>query len=337
MCQLIGEGTAMSLDVEHYINLADEKLGAQVIYATDDFFADKSRLIQRADPKWREGVYDENGKWMDGWESRRKREEGHDFCIVRLGLIGNVAGVDIDTSFFTGNFPPAASIDACYWPDGDPCALTHWQEILPKMTLYGNSHHIEKIDSDEVYTHLRLNIYPDGGVARLRVYGRPSVDWQGLDHRQRVDLAAVENGGRALACSDQHYGNKSNILGVGRGENMGDGWETARRRTPGNDWVLVELGHAGNIECVVVDTGHFKGNFPDYCSIQAAYVEDETSEALISQSALWSELLPPQKLNADDIHEFTAEVVGLGPVTHVRLNIFPDGGISRLRLFGTKA
>ncbi|KJY70027.1 allantoicase [Vibrio coralliilyticus] len=327
----------MSLDFEQYINLADDKLGAQAIYATDDFFADKSRLLRREAPEWKEGVYDDNGKWMDGWESRRKRGEGYDYCVIRLGLAGTIAGVDIDTSFFTGNFPPSASIDACYSPDGDPTDATEWQEILPSMSLQGDHHHLEQIESGEVFTHLRLNIYPDGGVARLRVYGRPSVDWDRIDAQQKVDLAAVENGGRALACSDEHYGNKSNILGPGRGENMGDGWETARRRTPGNDWVIVALGHAGNIDRVVVDTAHFKGNFPDSCSIQAAYVKGGTDDQVATQSLFWRELLPAQKLKAHDIHEFVSEVNELGAVTHVRLNIFPDGGISRLRLFGTKA
>ncbi|ARC94110.1 allantoicase [Vibrio coralliilyticus] len=327
----------MSLDFEQYINLADDKLGAQAIYATDDFFADKSRLLRREAPEWKEGVYDDNGKWMDGWESRRKRGEGYDYCVIRLGLAGTIAGVDIDTSFFTGNFPPSASIDACYSPDGDPTDATEWQEILPSMSLQGDHHHLEQIENGEVFTHLRLNIYPDGGVARLRVYGRPSVDWDRIDAQQKVDLAAVENGGRALACSDEHYGNKSNILGPGRGENMGDGWETARRRTPGNDWVIVALGHAGNIDRVVVDTAHFKGNFPDSCSIQAAYVKGGTDDQVATQSLFWRELLPAQKLKAHDIHEFVSEVNELGAVTHVRLNIFPDGGISRLRLFGTKA
>ena len=170
----------MSLDFEQYINLADDKLGAQAIYATDDFFADKSRLLRREAPEWKEGVYDDNGKWMDGWESRRKRGEGYDYCVIRLGLAGTIAGVDIDTSFFTGNFPPSASIDACYSPDGDPTDATEWQEILPSMSLQGDHHHLEQIESDEVFTHLRLNIYPDGGVARLRVYGRPSVDGTAL-------------------------------------------------------------------------------------------------------------------------------------------------------------
>lgn len=327
----------MSFDFQKYVNLADDKLGAQAIYVTDDFFAAVSRLLSHTDPEWKADVFDNNGKWMDGWESRRKRGEGYDYCVIRLGLPGVIAGVDIDTSFFTGNFPPSASLEACYSPEGEPGDNTQWDEILASVTLQGDHHHLHEVSSDKAYTHVRFNIYPDGGVARLRIYGRPQVDWNNISPAETIDLAAVENGGRALACSDEHFGRMSNILGPGRGENMGDGWETARRRTLGNDWVIVALGHAGNIERVVVDTAHFKGNFPDSCTIQAAYVKGGTDDQIATQSLFWKELLPAQKLSAHAIHEFAAEVNAIGPVTHVRLNIFPDGGISRLRLFGKKA
>jgi allantoicase len=326
-----------ALNFEQYVNLADPKLGAEAIFATDDFFADKSRLIRTEAAEWKEDLYDDNGKWMDGWESRRKRSEGYDFCVVRLGLAGTIAGLDIDTSFFTGNFPPSASVDACYSPHGEPSDSTEWKEILSSQSLQGDSHHLHALDNDQVFTHVRLNIYPDGGVARLRVYGRPSVNWDQIGTGQEVDLAAVVNGGRALACSDEHFGKKSNILGPSRGENMGDGWETARRRTPGNDWVIVALGRPGKIGKVVVDTAHFKGNFPDSCSIQAAYVQGGTDDQVETQSLFWRELMPSQKLSAHNIHEFVEQVNDLGAVTHVRLNIFPDGGISRLRLFGFKS
>lgn len=326
----------MTTIFEQYVNLADEKIGAVAIYATDDFFADKSRLISSAQPVFKENLYDDNGKWMDGWESRRKRGEGYDYCIVRLGFVGTIKGLDIDTSFFTGNYPPSASVDACYSPDGDPTEATEWQEILPSQSLQGDSHHEHIVDNEQVFTHVRLNIYPDGGVARLRVYGLPSVDWDKTAADVEVDLAALENGGRALACSDEHFGKKANILRPGRGENMGDGWETARRRTPGNDWVIVALGHPGTINKVAIDTAHFKGNFPDSCSIQAAYVQGGTDDQVATQSLFWRELLPSQKLAADSIHEFSDQVNDIGAITHVRLNIFPDGGISRLRLFGFK-
>ena len=319
-------------DFLKYINLADARLGTEAISVTDDWFADVSRMLSPEPPVWKEGVYDDNGKWMDGWESRRKRMEGHDHAVIRLGVPGIIKGVDIDTRFFTGNYPPSASLEACYSPDGDPTDKSQWTELLPSVELQGDSHHLHAIQSDQPWTHLRFHIYPDGGVARLRIYGIPHKDWS--QETGTVDLAAALNGGRALACSDEHYGTKSNILNPGRGINMGDGWETARRRTPGNDWVIVALGHPGIIESVLVDTLHFKGNYPDSCSIQAAYVTGGTDSQIETQSLFWRELLPSQKLEMHQEHEFTDAVRNIGPVTHVRLNIFPDGGISRLRLFG---
>ncbi|MFC6670962.1 allantoicase [Marinobacterium aestuariivivens] len=320
---------------EKYINLADARLGTKAIYVTDDWFADVNRLFNPEPAVWKEGVFDDNGKWMDGWESRRKRFEGYDHAIIRLGVPGTIKGFDIDTSHFTGNFPPSASIDACYCVEGDPNEDTEWVEILSSVDLAGNSHHLHGIEDDRAWTHLRLNIYPDGGVARLRVYGIPFRDWSRQSAGELIDLAASLNGGRALACSDEHFGRMGNILNPGRGINMGDGWETARRRTPGNDWVIVALGHPGEIKRIVVDTLHFKGNYPDSCSIQAAYVEGGTDAQIETRSLYWRELLPSQKLEMHQEHTFEAQLKDLGPVTHVRLNIFPDGGVSRLRLLGT--
>lgn len=319
--------------VTKYTNLASPRLGAEVTYATDDFFADKSRLIDPADPVFIDGKYDENGKWMDGWESRRKRGEGYDHCIVRLALPGILYGVNIDTSHFTGNYPPAASIDACF-VDGEPNATTVWTEVVSSVTLQGNSHHLVAIKNEGTWSHLRLNIYPDGGVARLRVYGQVQCNWESRDKDEIIDLAALVNGGRGIVASDQHFGSPSNILAPGRGVDMGDGWETRRRREPGNDWAIVSLGHPGVISGIEVDTAHFKGNFPDSCSIQAAMVTAGTDESLVTQSMFWKTLLPEQKLSMDNIHKFSSEIQDIGPISHVRLNIIPDGGVSRLRLFG---
>jgi len=321
-------------DFEKYINLADARLGTKALYVTDDWFADVNRMFQPEPAEWKEGVFDDNGKWMDGWESRRKRFEGYDYAIIKLGVAGVIKGVNIDTRHFTGNFPPSASLEACYSPDADPTDATDWQEVLPAVALQGDSDHVHAINDDRAWTHLRFNIYPDGGVARLRVYGVPFIDWENIDANQEIDLAASLNGGRALACNDQHFGHMRNILNPGRGVNMGDGWETARRRTPGNDWVIVALGNPGVIERIVVDTHHFKGNYPDSCSIQAAYVKGGTDAQIETQSLYWTELLPSQKLEMHQEHEFSEQIRDLGPITHVRLNIFPDGGISRLRLFG---
>jgi allantoicase len=315
-----------------WVNLADPRLGAEAIYATDEFFAPKERLLNPAPAAFIPGKYDDHGKWMDGWESRRKRVEGHDFCIVRLGRPGLIKGVDIDTSHFTGNYPPAASLDACRI-EGEPNGRTAWTEILPSMRLAGNSHNFADIDSDQAWSHVRLNIYPDGGVARLRVYGQVQREWRKAG-KSLVDLAAAENGGRAIACSDQHYGTPLNLLFPGRGVDMGDGWETRRRREPGNEWALIALGHAGRIQRIEIDTAHFKGNYPDRCSIQAALVTGGTDQSAVTQSMFWRMLLPEQKMQADHQHLYEREIADLGAISHVRLNSIPDGGISRLRLFG---
>ena len=322
---------------EKYVNLADARLGTKALSVTDDWFADVNRLFQPTPAVWKEGVFDDNGKWMDGWESRRKRFEGYDSAVIRLGVPGSIKGVDIDTSFFTGNFPPSASLEACFVAEGDPSESTEWVEILSAVELQGNSHHYHAISAALPFSHLRFNIYPDGGIARLRVYGVPHRDWSTVSASEQLDLVSSLNGGRALACSDEHYGSMGNLLNPGRGVNMGDGWETARRRTPGNDWVIIALGHAGVIEQVVVDTLHFKGNYPDSCSIQAAFVKGGTDSQIETQSLFWRELLPSQKLQMHQEHSFAEQIKHLGPVTHIRLNVFPDGGVSRLRVLGKVA
>ena len=318
---------------QRYINLAEPRLGAEAIFATDEWFADKARMLKPEPGVFIPGKFDDNGKWMDGWETRRKRTEGYDYCIVKLGKSGTIRGVDIDTSNFTGNYPPAASLDACYSYDGN-IDEAEWLEILPSVSLNGDSHHFHAIEDQTSYSHVRLNIYPDGGVARLRIYGEPQCNWDQRDPADQVDLLAIENGGRAVTCNDEHFGSIMNLNMPGRGINMGDGWETRRRREPGNDWAIMELGHAGVIEAVQIDTAHFKGNYPDQCSIQAAYMKGGTEQSLVTQSMFWQEVLPPQKLEMDAIHDFAEQVKAIGPVTHVRINIIPDGGLSRVRLFG---
>ncbi|UXZ93927.1 allantoicase [Pseudomonas phytophila] len=319
---------------EKYLNLADARLGAVALSVTDDWFADVNRLFQHTPAIFKADVFDNNGKWMDGWESRRKRHEGYDHAVIRLGVAGTLKGVDIDTSFFTGNFPPSASIEACFLEGADPDENTVWTEVLGAVELSGDSHHYHAINDDQPYSHLRLNIFPDGGVARLRVYGIPHKDWSNIDPDESVDLCAALNGGRAIACSDEHYGQMGNIINPGRAAVMAEGWETARRRTPGNDWVIVALGVAGVVERIVVDTLHYKGNYPDRLSIQAACVKGGTDGQIETQSLFWRELLPEQKMEMDREHFYEAELASLGPITHVRLNVFPDGGVSRLRLFG---
>jgi allantoicase len=277
---------------------------------------------------------------MDGWETRRRRsprlDERFDWCIIRLGLAGVIHGAVVDTAFFRGNFPSHCSIEACAI-DGQPDlekllgAETEWIEILPQSELQGDSQNLFKITYDGRVTHLRLKIYPDGGVARLRVYGEVAPDWEALQRRRsELDLAAAEHGGTVLAASDMFFGHRHNLIMPGRAVDMSDGWETKRRRGTGYDWCIVKLGNAGNIKRVEVDTSHFKGNYPESCSIEASRADDDAN----LESIVWQELLPNTKLQAHTRHIFVDELKDLGSVTHVRLNIYPDGGVSRLRIFG---
>lgn len=316
-----------------YINVADERLGAVALFATDDFFAPKERMLQPTDPEWRAGVYDDHGKWMDGWESRRRRDGGHDHCVVQLGAPSVLSAVEIDTRHFTGNYPPFASVEACR-SDGEPDVHTKWNVLLPQSPLVGNQRNVFPLQTAEVWTHLKLNIFPDGGVARFRAYGKIHVDWARAEKSTLVDLAATLQGGRALACSDEHYGSMHNILLPERGASMADGWETRRRREPGYDWVVLQLGHHGRIRSIEVDTAHFKGNFPHQISIQGALLEGEWGSHVVSQSLYWPSLLEPRPLEADRVHRFDSVVRDLGPVSHVRVNIHPDGGLSRIHLLG---
>ncbi|HLZ76506.1 allantoicase [Phenylobacterium sp.] len=317
-----------------YVDLAQPRLGSEVVYATDDFFADKARLIDPAPPVWREGVYDDNGKWMDGWESRRKRVPGHDWCVIRLGVPGEVAGFEIDTAFFTGNYPPGAMIEVCNSADAIPGDAA-WTSVTPRLDLAGDNRVYVPVEHGQSVTHVRLHIYPDGGIARLRVWGRVLPDWAKVGAQEAVDLLAVANGGRGVIANDEHYGAVANLTAPGRGVNMGDGWETRRRREPGHDWAVLELGALGRVRSVAVDTAHFKGNYPDRCSIQASASAAGSPEEIAAQAEAWPVLLPEAKLAADAVHEFRDELADLGPVKFVRLNIFPDGGVSRLRVVGT--
>ena len=316
----------------HHINLAQPRLGAEVVFATDDFFADKARLIDPAEPVFVPGKYDENGKWMDGWESRRKRTPGHDWCVVRLGVPGLIAGFEIDTRHFTGNYPPGAEIELCRSDENLPA--DGWTKVTERLALKGDDRIYVPVAHDEPVTHVRLNIFPDGGVARLRVWGRVAKDWSAVDPDAPIDLLAMENGGRGIIANDEHYGSIENLTPPGRGANMGDGWETRRRREPGHDWAVLALGAPGLIEEVVVDTAHFKGNYPDRCFLQAAASATGSPEEIASASESWPLLLPEVKLEADKVHVFRDGLADLGAIRFVRLNIVPDGGISRLRLVG---
>ena len=324
-----------------YLNLAEERLGTVVLATTDDFFARKENIIKPGRGIFIPDKFTDDGKWMDGWESRRKRIPGHDWCSIRLGAPGKIRALDIDTNHFTGNFPPFASLEACEIT-GDPDDSTEWSELLTKSPLQGTSQNFFEVSGEQRWTHVRLHIYPDGGVARLRVYGEPHMDWSTIGADEIIDLSASWHGGLALACNDQHFGDMGNLIAPGRGINMGDGWETRRRRNPGNDWVILRLARKGEVRKIEIDTNFFKGNFPDRCSVDAAFLPaalpaDNSADSWETTKIAWQTLLPEQKLQADRQHFFEAELQAVGAVTHLRLNIFPDGGVSRFRVSGVKA
>ncbi|MEO8588493.1 MAG: allantoicase [Flavobacteriales bacterium] len=340
----------------HLIDLAAERFGGQVLWCTDDFFAEKENLIKPGKPVFIADKYTDRGKWMDGWESRRKRTPGHDSVVIQLGAAGVIKGFEVDTAHFLGNHPPHCSIDACYAPHGN-WEKAEWKEVLPKSPLNPGSQHFFEPNTQHVtrqlVTHIKLHIYPDGGVARLRVYGEVQRDWSGVKPDEVTDLAAAQNGALAIKCNDMFFSHMNNLIMPGRGVNMGDGWETKRNRTPNNrDWVIVRLAHKGILQKALIDTGHFKGNYPDTFTLEGCTIEaslsstrtersrsevDPKTESEALKNAKWSTIIERTKLQADHEHQFQQEVMCKEPVTHVRLSIFPDGGVSRMRLWGTIA
>jgi allantoicase len=322
---------------KNYIDLASQRLGGATLLTNDEFFAPAANLLKPEDPVWKEGKYTDRGKWMDGWESRRRRKPGHDWCILRLGLPGLIRGVVVDTAFFRGNYPESCSIEACAvegQPEPEELASgdVEWVEILPKSDLDGDSENLFEIVTDRRFTHLRLHIYPDGGVARLRVHGEPLPELDRWERMGEINLGAIENGARVITASDMFFGDANNLLMPDRGKNMGDGWETKRRRGPGYDWVVLELGAEGRVEHIEVDTNHFKGNYPDRFSLEGCNARG-TDGGFNPDAQDWHDLKGETKLQAHTRHNFAIEDFD-EPLTHVRLNIFPDGGVSRLRLHG---
>jgi len=322
------------------IDLAAERAGALVVLANDEFFAPKEALLKPTPAEWREGVYTERGKWMDGWETRRRRTPGHDWCIVRLGIPGIIRGVVVDTSFFRGNYPESCSIDATTLDglsDAETIASTAlWTEILPRSPLQGDARNLFAVQAATPFTHLRFNIFPDGGVARLRVHGEGCFDPARHHPGSEVDLGAAENGGQALLVSDMFFGNRHNLIMPGKSTHMGDGWETRRRRGPGHDWSIVKLATRGTVHRIEVDTDHYKGNAPARCMVEACdarSVPNADIQALASRVGAWHQLVRETALLPHSRHRFT-DLTPQGPATHVRLNIYPDGGVARMRVYG---
>jgi allantoicase len=335
-----------SVRFTNLVDLASSALGGRALACNDDFFASMHHLVRPEPATFDPDAYTDRGKRMDGWESRRKRGPGYDWCVLALGARGVIRAVDIDTSFFLGNHPPFAALEAAHLEGDGEIDEARWVEILPQSPLRPGSQNLFTIADAGSYTHVRLSIFPDGGVARLRVYGEVDPTWAdpALDEatephvgRGEHDLASLLSGGKALACSDAFFGPMDNLLLPGRAANMGGGWETRRKRAPGHDWILVRLGAPGSVSAVEVDTNHFKGNYPDRCALRGIAAPGARVTDLVAAGAAWVTIFEETKLEAHDRRFIGGEqLLDRGPFTHVRLDIYPDGGVSRLRVWGRR-
>jgi allantoicase len=308
-------------DKQAWPDLAGRALGGSVTYANDELFAERENLIKPEEPVFRPHTFGHKGQIMDGWETRRRREPAGDgqgdSAIIRLGCGGVVRRVVVDTSYFTGNYPPEVSVEACGaegYPSPAGLAEAGWTTLVPRSPVAGDARNEFEVEPGRRATHVRLTMFPDGGVARLRVYGEPVPDPRLLP--ATIDLAALENGAVVTGCSNMFYSSPANLLLPGHARVMGDGWETSRRRDQANDWVEVRLACAGSVEVVELDTSHFVGNAPGGATLGGD----------------GGDLLPRTALQPDTRHRFA---VPGGPVTgQVRLDIYPDGGMARLRVLG---
>ncbi len=315
------------------INLVEPRLGSKIIFKTDEFFASAKRILSPSPPIFKEGIFDRHGKWMDGWETRRRRGKGYDYLIIKLGKPGKIYNVDIDTSHFSGNQPTYASLEAGF-SNKKINNNFKWIKILNKKKLIPNKNQNFKVKNKLVFTHIKFNIFPDGGVARLRVYGE--IETNKIDYGNKlINLTSVLNGASIIGCNNEHFGKAENVLAPGKGKNMGDGWETRRSRGKNFDWIIIKLGRTGSIKKIEIDTHHFKGNYPDRCSVLAGFIPKKISNnSVLKKSDKWKTILNKIKLKANKKHTFNNKFIKKNKFNFIKIKIFPDGGISRIRAFG---
>ncbi|MGD9529828.1 allantoicase [Pseudonocardia sp.] len=332
-------GPDSDAEFTHLPDLASRRLGGAVVDANDDFFADRAALVMPG-PVQPRTEFGYRGKVYDGWETRRRREPGSDHAIVRLGIPGIVHGVVVDTAHFRGNYPPEISVQATAcedYPGPAELAAAEWTELVARSPAKGDTANVYDVSDRHRYTHVRLTIHPDGGVARFHVHGEAVVDPRHL--HGTVDLAAQGNGGQLVGCSDMFFSSPQNLLLPGPARSMGEGWETARRRDGGNDWVVVALAGPSRLRDIVFDTGHFLGNAPGQVQVSGTFIDPADAAGLGEHltdhlvKRLWSPLVPRRPVRPDTPHRFN-----IGPaaptVTHLRVDIYPDGGFARLRAHG---
>ncbi|MGB0645590.1 MAG: allantoicase [Bradymonadia bacterium] len=312
------------------VDLAAEHVGGEVMWCSDEFFAAGANLLKADAAIFDPDRYTERGKWMDGWESRRRRTPGHDTAYVKLGIIGQVRLINMNTAHFTGNYPAFGRVWGCYAPNATLAQLkteVDWTDLTGAAALKGGSSNMVVVRTPQTVTHLKFDIFPAGGVARLRLYGDPDLK----KAEGEVNLIAQGNGAQAIACSDMYFSEMHNLLKEVPAINMGDGWETKRSRPPGDDWVIIKLGDLGVPSALEIDTAFFKGNFPQSCAVDSILYPDAEPWQLLT-APLWTEIITNQPLGPDQVHRI--EWPDRRAISHIRLRIYPDGGISRLRLYG---
>ncbi|MGI8888783.1 MAG: allantoicase [Nocardioidaceae bacterium] len=325
--------TSPTAEFTRWPDLASRQLAGSVVAANDELFAQRENLIKPEPSIFAAHDFGHKGKVYDGWEARRRRESGHDWAMVRLGVPGVVRGVIVDTAWFKGNYPPFVSLEAAAvdgYPSPDELEHVEWATIVAKTDAQGDTLNAYAVESPERWTHVRLSIYPDGGVARLRVHGEARPDPRFL--AGTVDLVALENGGSLVGCSDAFYSSPANLILPGRASIMGEGWENARRRGPGNDFAVFRLAGEGTPDHVEIDTSYFVGNAPGWVSLSACHQPELAAGEQPDAGATWWELVAKTRSQPDTRHRFLAE--NDRPATHVRLDVYPDGGLTRLRIWG---
>jgi allantoicase len=330
------------------IDLISKPLGSRIVGCSDEWFADAANLITPTPPVRKAGVYVHSGAWFDGWETKRHNPNSFDWAVIKLGVAGGtVQGIEIDTAFFNGNEAPAIGVEGCYAPDATDDELkvaaqykledptSPWVPLIAKVDCGPSQRHAWQLSgpiTQKNFTHVRLLMFPDGGIARFRLYGT-AIPIFPIDQTDVFDLAAATMGARAISCSDQHFGRKENLILPGRGVDMGDGWETARSRAPGHyDWAIIKLGTPGIPESIVIDTAHFRGNYPQSVSISGLMWREDRQPG--PDESGWADFVTKQPCQAD--YEHTFKLLEAREVTHLKLVIFPDGGVKRIRAFGRR-
>ena len=299
------------------IDLASDRLRGYVLASSDQACTSHVGLLGSNAPN-SEG----------GWRTRRRRDTGHDWAILRLGVPGILESLELETD---DDRPTHILLEGCSAPHTCPVdKLKDWETLVSKSVLEDSSSHRFAITSGKRYTHLRLSIFPDGSITRLRALGHPVPAWMapGGAPPGSLDLAAVANGAELNDWSDSRSGVPTSLIYPGSRSDKTPGWTTRRRRQSGHEWVTIRLGAAGRVVGVTFDTEGLEGDIPAKVSLEGSSAEKVPAEGE------WQGVLPAVPALPNTEHHFSAEVEDNSDIRWVRLKLHPDGGMTRLRVWG---